>query len=155
MWSCRPKCSAAGERTAQHSRRSSQQASRLTDASVVVPTVDACCRADDGCMNSPVSGDVLVTQYADRDHHYIVLDAMTGHTLAGPFARLEFAIGVAHSFAWRHAGARIWGRKKASSEMKLLCSVAHDVADFFAEMTGEFPRSSSTTPGAEGASGDA
>jgi hypothetical protein len=51
-------------------------------------------------------GDVVVV--CEELAGFTVYDARTGEVLAGPFARSEYATGVAHSIAWKRGAARVW-----------------------------------------------
>ena len=85
------------------------------------------------CMDSPESGDVLVKR-DPRTGLFTLAEATTGEHLAGPFDRAEYAIGVAHSYAWIRSGARIWG-ESADGRTEFLCSTPHTRVQFLSEMS--------------------
>ena len=64
---------------------------------------------------------------------FTLSEATTGEHMAGPFDRAEYAIGVAHSYAWIRPGARIWGQT-ADGRAELLCSTPHTKVQFLSEM---------------------
>jgi hypothetical protein len=84
-------------------------------------------------VTSPAAGDVLVKREGDGGD-YFILEATTGDLLAGPFARIEYALGIAHSFAWKRPGSRIWGQN-GDRPITLLCSAPHTIVDVFPEIS--------------------
>jgi hypothetical protein len=86
-------------------------------------------------MDSPRSGDVLVKR-DPQSRQFTLVDATTREHLAGPFDRAEYAIGVAHSYAWARSGARIWGQSLHGS-LEFLCSTPHTRVQFLSEMSSE------------------
>ena len=92
-------------------------------------------------MDSPRSGDVLIKRDPEAGL-FALADATTGEHLAGPFDRAEYALGVAHSYAWVRSGARIWGQI-GDGPIELLCVTPHTKVHFLSEMPQRSDRDSS------------
>lgn len=57
-------------------------------------------------MSLPDAGDLLI-RYERETDRYFIIDAVTRVPVAGPFSRLEFAVGIANSMAYKTA-ASVW-----------------------------------------------
>jgi hypothetical protein len=82
-------------------------------------------------MDSPRPGDVLIKRDPESGQ-FTLAEALTGEQMAGPFDRPEYAIGVAHSYAWVRAGSRVWGQRRDGT-IELLCSTPDTKVHFLAE----------------------
>ena len=88
-------------------------------------------------QTEPQDGDVLVTRHTGHGG-YVILEALTGQLLAGPFARGEYAIGVAHSVVWKRPGSRILGQGR-DGRIEVLCTIPHAEVEFLSEMCATEP----------------
>ena len=69
-------------------------------------------------MISPRDRDLLIK--CERDSGYLIVEALTGEQIAGPFARVQDAMGAAWSIAAKRSTARIFWQQEGAVEISVV-----------------------------------